>query len=155
MSPSKLYPAIDGSSGDAPAAAPSPLRHRPPPGTSRCGSPSCVTCELFAEGAAFRSEMTGRSYRFVTPVGCRTAAVVYLVTCSRCKKQYVGRTEQCLRQRHYGHRREIEQASTPLGRHFAEDCGYASWRMQVRDGQKSKIQEDYVCGTRLKNRCMH
>ncbi len=103
---------------------------RRPPGTSKC-SGSCVTCELFVEGSSFRSEMTGRCYRFVPPVNCRTASVVYLVSCNRCRKQYVGKTEQTLRQRHYGHRREIETAASPLGRHFAEECGYANWRMQV------------------------
>ena len=56
---------------------------------------------------------------------------MYLVTCRRCKKQYVGKTEQALRQRHYGHRREIELRSTPLGKHFAGECGYANWSMQV------------------------
>jgi hypothetical protein len=40
-------------------------------------------------------------------------------------------TEQCLRQRHYGHRREIDLQSTPLGKHFAGSCGYISWRFQV------------------------
>ena len=59
--------------------------------------------------------------------------MVYLVTCRRCKKQYVGKTEQALRQRHYGHRREIELRSTPLGKHFAGECGYANWSMQVEN----------------------
>ncbi len=116
-------------------AALTPGRPRLSPGTSRCGAASCVTCELFIVGSAFRSEMTGKKYRFVTPVNCKTACVVYLVTCANCRKQYVGKTEQPLRQRHYGHRREIETGATPLGRHFAEGCGggYASWRMQIID----------------------
>ena len=70
------------------------------------------------------------------------------MTCGLCQKQYVGKTEQTLRQRfqnleisilqfricrrnalkqnlletirHYGHRREIETLSSPLGRHFGE-----------------------------------
>lgn len=53
------------------------------------------------------------------------------MTCARCKKQYVGKTDQSLKQRHYGHRREIELQSTPLGKHFAQSCGYQNWRMQV------------------------
>ena len=32
----------------------------------------------------------------------------------------MGKTEQTLRQRHYGHRREVEQASSALGQHFSE-----------------------------------
>ena len=55
----------------------------------------------------------------------------FKVTCSKCRKQYVGKTSSELRQRHYGHRREIETQSTPLGKHFAQGCGYLSWRIQV------------------------
>ena len=46
-------------------------------------------------------------------------------------KQYVGKTEQELKQRHYGHRREIETKSSLLGKHFADSCGYTSFRIQV------------------------
>ena len=102
------------------------------PGNSRCKS-ECVTCALLIEGTEFKSQMTGKSYRLMTPVSCDTKFVIYLVTCQKCKKQYVGKTEQTLRKRHYGHRREIEIKSTPLGNHFAGDCGYTNWRMQVKD----------------------
>jgi len=48
-------------------------------------------------------------------------------------KQYVGKTEQELKQRHYGHRREIETKSSLLGKHFADSCGYTSFRIQIID----------------------
>ena len=80
----------------------------------------------------FRSQMTGKSYRLMTAVSCESQNIVYLVTCSKCKKQYVGKSSQMLRKRHYGHRREMELKSTPLGVHFAGDCGYQSWTMQVK-----------------------
>ena len=55
----------------------------------------------------------------------------FQVTCDKCKKQYVGKTAQSLKQRHYGHRREIDQQSSYLGQHFAGECGYPSFRIQV------------------------
>ena len=64
----------------------------------------------------------------------------FQVTCSKCRKQYVGKTEQELRQRHYGHRREIETGSSPLGKHFAQGCGYTSWRFQVNYSLSSRIE---------------
>ena len=130
----------------------------PTPGNARCtSSGSCVTCELLIEGTKFKSMMSGKEYLFMPNVDCQvnfknlstlfvswfhldndtgflqsqTSNVVYLVTCRRCKKQYVGKTEQALKQRHYGHRREVELQSTPLGKHFAGECGYANWSMQV------------------------
>lgn len=71
------------------------------------------------------------------------------MTCRRCKKQYVGKTEQTLKQRHYGHRREIEIASTPLGKHFAQGCGYTNWSMQVRKEGSRMIKDIFVFGRRM------
>ena len=42
----------------------------------------------------------------------------------------MGKTEQSLRQRHYGRRREVETRSSALGQHFA-DCGLDNLRIQV------------------------
>ena len=104
----------------------------PKPGNRRCESDNCVTCELLLPGTTFKSTMTGKDYKFMPSVSCHTKNIIYLVTCQQCKKQYVGKTAQTLKQRHYGHRREIEKQSSNLGQHFAADCGYASFRIQVR-----------------------
>jgi hypothetical protein len=55
------------------------------------------------------------------------------VTCTseKCGRQYVGKTEQELRNRHYGHKKEIDTNSTPLGKHFADKCGYESFQIQA------------------------
>ncbi len=77
--PRKMYPSItnpEAATGTPLGAVPRP---RLLPGTSRCDGNNCVTCELLLEGSSFRSEMTGRGYKFVTPVTCRTSGVIYLV----------------------------------------------------------------------------
>ncbi len=124
------------------------------PGNRKCTRDSCVTCDLLISGSSFRSTMTGKNYKFMPSVSCDSKWVIYLVrgakhwigrlftfpqyvfvyiqvTCDKCKKQYVGKTEQTLRQRHYGHRREIDQESSHLGKHFSGPCGYTSFRIQV------------------------
>jgi len=95
----------------------------------------CVTCEMLTEGTTFQSTMTGKNFKFLPAVSCNDRSVVYLVTCANqsCAKQYVGKTEQELKQRHYGHRREIETKSSLLGKHFADSCGYTSFRIQIID----------------------
>ena len=50
----------------------------------------------------------------------------------------MGKTEQTLRQRHYGHRREVETRSSALGQHFA-DCGLDNLRIQVRPGIRELV----------------
>jgi len=137
--PTNPYPTNPYLSPSAPAA-PSPSSHslisasRPhPPGTRKCEHEDCVTCAWIVEGTGFKSTVTGKTFRFMPSVTCSEKNVIYLVTCGRCFLQYVGKTEQELRKRHYGHRREVEQGSTLLGKHFGEGCGYNKWRIQIID----------------------
>jgi len=126
-----LYPQIP-SAPFAPSA-PSEAGDAPRPGNQKCENVSCVTCAWLVEGPAFHSTVTKKQYLLMTTVSCTTDRVIYLVTCRGCRKQYVGKTEQTLRQRHYGHRREIETLSSPLGQHFGRDCGYQYWSIQIID----------------------
>ena len=43
----------------------------------------------------------------------------------------MGKSEEELRQRHYGHKKEIDLKSTMLGKHFAEKCGYGFFQIQA------------------------
>ncbi|XP_023342679.1 uncharacterized protein LOC111712333 [Eurytemora carolleeae] len=103
------------------------------PGNRKCGNDECVACAWMIEGPHFSSTVTNKQYRFMPTVTCTDTSLIYLVTCRRCRKQYVGKTQQSLRERHYGHRREIDTQSSPLGKHFAETCGIDSWRIQIID----------------------
>ena len=86
----------------------------------------CVTCYLFLEGRSVLSKTTGKNCVFTSSVSCTDKNIIYLVTClnDSCGKQYVGKSIQEMRKRHYGHRREIEIKSSPLGKHFSDVCGY-------------------------------
>ena len=46
--------------------------------------------------------------------------------------QYTGKSINCMHVRHGGHRQEIENSSSELGRHFAR-CGYDSLSLQIID----------------------
>ena len=46
--------------------------------------------------------------------------------------QYTGKSINCMHVRHGGHRQEIENGSSELGRHFAR-CGYENLRLQIID----------------------
>ena len=51
---------------------------------------------------------------------CKTANVVYVIECTKCKKQYVGETENALHIRMNGHRSDIEhrRLEKPVANHF-------------------------------------
>ena len=55
----------------------------------------------------------------------------------------MGKSEEELRQRHYGHKKEIDLKSTMLGKHFAEKCGYGFFQIQASSGLSDTL-ESYV-----------
>ena len=69
---------------------------------------------------------------------------VYLVTCLQCSKQYTGSSTQAMHQRHSGHRQEVMNMSSELGRHFAQCGGVESMSLQiidcVREGEEEALR---------------
>ena len=52
----------------------------------------------------------------------------------------MGKSEEELRQRHYGHKKEIDLKSTMLGKHFAEKCGYGFFQIQASSGFSDTLE---------------
>ena len=54
---------------------------------------------------------------------CKTKSVVYLIECSKCGIQYVGRTKNALQKRFTSHRSDIKHNRTwkPVAAHFNQD----------------------------------
>ena len=101
---------------------------------------ACMLCPRLHESKEFKSNFTGLTYRIRHHLTCKSSYVVYLVTCLACLAQYVGKTTELMHKRHAGHRREIEEESTPLGRHFAR-CGYTNMSIQIIDCVKTGEHE--------------
>ena len=93
---------------------------------------ACMLCPRLQESRQFRSTFTGLTYNIRHHLTCKSSYVIYLVSCLACSAQYVGKTTETMHRRHSGHRREIEDESTPLGRHFGR-CGYGNFSLQVID----------------------
>ena len=73
----------------------------------------CETCPRLNESQRFTSTFTSRTYKIWSKFTCKSKFVVYLVICARCRAQYVGKTVNTMMDRHNGHRREVEEKSTP------------------------------------------
>ena len=93
---------------------------------------ACLLCPKLNESKQFTSTFTGLTYNIRHNLTCKSTFTVYLVTCQTCSAQYTGKTTETMHKRHTGHRREIEDQSTPLGRHFAR-CGYPNFSVQIID----------------------
>ena len=63
-----------------------------------------------------------RSIKITDQFTCTSANVIYCITCTLCKKSYIGETGRRLGDRFRGHLRDVEKddqnASKPIARHF-------------------------------------
>jgi len=84
-----------------------------------CGNARCQACKHAQEGELFRSTTHNKEFKYIQKTNCGTQNVIYLITCQKCNKQYVGETGRQLRQRLTDHRHCIRShISTPVGKHF-------------------------------------
>ena len=78
-----------------------------------------MTCKHCRTTASFQSSITRKTYSILNTISCGSTKIIYLITCSLCKKQYVGQTEQTLPQRMNAHRHSIiHNTHTAVAKHF-------------------------------------
>ena len=67
----------------------------------------------------FTSYNTGKTYKIKQKVDCDSAWVIYLSSCRKCGRQYVGKSKTPLKIRHSNHKQEIkkklEASATTMG----------------------------------------
>ncbi len=108
---------------------PLPMPNMSPP-ISKCNKPSCLTCPHLIVTPYVRSLRKGTAHilHATNPLTCTSKNVVYVITCTKCKVQYVGMTSQSLKARFTQHRRDILKhirekttwGTTRLYRHFSK-----------------------------------
>jgi len=90
------------------------------PGTSKCARKRCNTCPFIHNA----DKITGpkRSIKITDRFTCTSANIIYCITCTLCKKIYIGETGRRLGDRFREHLRDVERndkdASKPVARHF-------------------------------------
>ncbi len=106
----------------------------------------CRYCPKMDRCGTIKSNVTGRTY--TTPQGgsCGSNNLIYLVTCTKCSKQYVGETSNSLNQRFYQHLYEnkhlkdplnappsmVDKIPNPLPKHFAQaDHTHLDMKVQI------------------------
>lgn len=75
--------------------------------TQRCKQPRCATCTHISCKSNFTSTKTKTTYPIRHSFTCQSTNVIYLITCKRCNKQYVGLTTSKLNVRINHHRTNI------------------------------------------------
>ncbi len=87
-----------------------------------CQKHNCKICARVLNKTKFYSAYTGRGYPLKGPLTsqhCGMTNIVYLITCTRCRQQYVGETKRTLNVRLKEHLADIKYArDTPVAYHF-------------------------------------
>lgn len=90
-----------------------------PSGCYHCTSLKCKVCFHLVEGTHFASRANGKRFPVRGKISCKTANLVYLITCRKCSLQYVGETARPLADRTNDHKSAIRlRKNTPIGLHF-------------------------------------
>ena len=65
---------------------------------------------------------------------CELDCVIYLMSCSNCNMQYVGKTKNKLKQRIYGHKHSCKKKKDQIiYKHFNSDCGFEHAKFRIID----------------------
>ena len=92
------------------ARDPLPADHNPnkePIGFHPCKSKKCMLHKYITETDKFISTQTKQEFPITTHINCKSSWLIYLITCSLCGKQYIGKTETTLYTRFSNTKSEI------------------------------------------------
>ena len=79
------------------------------------------------ETKSFKSTNTGKTYKIRQRLDCDSDWLIYLVTCKKCRGQYVGKSKTPFKIRHSNHKQEIKKDKGGLGHHYGSKgvCTYS------------------------------
>ena len=77
-------------------------------GSYKCRDLRCATCPYLNESKTIRITSTGRDFKILKHLNCKSKNVLYIITCNGCQEQYVGMTNNQLKTRMTLHRQHID-----------------------------------------------
>ena len=111
-------------------------------GCKKCGRCK-VSCPVLEEGKTFTSTNTEKKYHIRQNLTCDSDWLIYLVTCKRCKGQYVGKSKTIFKKRHSNHKCEIKNKIGGLGHHYGgtSPCEYKDVSIKLIEQVEVKTLE--------------
>jgi hypothetical protein len=87
-------------------------------GMQPCNKP-CNTCPYIKKTKSFTSSRSKQSFELKGLFTCATTGVIYLASCLKCKKQYVGQTGRKFQHRAMEHLNSIFHKTNTKGTHYS------------------------------------
>ena len=92
------------------------------PRSTPCMSLRCKNCPFVPRTHVVRNNSNNKLFHLNQHLDCASKNLIYLISCKKCPKQYVGETKNTLRQRSSAHRSDIKlKKETPVAFHFNLD----------------------------------
>jgi hypothetical protein len=109
-----------------------------------CNHRNCPIPSIFYKTPKFKSTTTKRTYMKYHIGNCTTKNVIYMLTCTICKQQYVGQTKCQFRIRIGEHLADIRhKRDSPVALHFNEDLHTVnSLRCEIIESLKGNPEAD-------------
>ena len=88
---------------------------------SICGRSRCSHCSSINESDTFTSTTYSKNFKVNSNLTCSSKGVIYVISCKKCKMQYVGQTQQKCSVRMNSHRFDIRNhpnSYTNVSEHF-------------------------------------
>lgn len=86
-----------------------------------CNKPRCQTCKMMPTAAQVVQHTSGARVSIRCNATCKSSNLVYVISCSKCGKQYIGETKQALNLRVNLHRSDYNKRRferSPVAEHF-------------------------------------
>lgn len=119
------------------------------PGFTKCPSNKCSLRNHIIEGNKFTSSITNCNFPITDHIHCKMSWMIYLITCTKCLKQYVGKTTTSLYTRFANHKTDIKYYGTtkgkklPMGKHF-NMTGHSFDNVSIMGIELIKRKEDHI-----------
>lgn len=114
-------------------------------GMFKCNNIRCKACNYIIADKQFQSSYNKRKFNITHHINCKSINIVYLITCKKCGKQYVGQTGRSLADRINDHLSRIRtRKSTPVGLHFNLS------NHSISDIEFTAIEQVSMCGNPTK-----
>ena len=99
-----------------------------------CGARSCLTCEILVTDKYYTANVTNRKYEVINhsedDLTCKSSNLIYLLTCLRCRIQYVGESITPLNIRMNTHRTS-KKGCLNIINHFKDTCAGSKFSVQI------------------------
>ena len=81
--------------------------------STKCNRRRCKHCSSIIKSTQFTSKNTDQTFDLHFSGNCTSKDVIFMITCKRCKMQYIGQTHQLVSNRMKSHKFDIRNMSDP------------------------------------------